>query len=96
MRKILQSRLSLFVLFVLINIAIGGVFYFAIKVFFDDNYKVSQADDIFWPLLAISLILPLLVLMPHGLIFFYKKFKKAKASEESRENNQENQSILAA
>jgi hypothetical protein len=88
MRRFLHSRLSLFVLFVLINLVIGGIFYFAIKVFFDDNYKVSQADDIFWPLFAISLVLPLLVLMPYGIGFFYKKFKNAKiAAKENQADN---------
>jgi O-antigen/teichoic acid export membrane protein len=78
MRKIFHSRLSVAAIFILINIAIGAIFFFAIKVFFDDNYKVSQAEDIFWPLFAISLVLPLLILMPYGIGFFYKKLKKGK------------------
>jgi hypothetical protein len=96
MKKILHSRLSLFLLFVLINLVIGAIFFFAIKVFFDDSYTVSQAEDIVWPLFAISLVLPLLVLMPYGIGFFYKKFKGAKIEEEVTSNNQQQQAVLAA
>jgi hypothetical protein len=75
---------------------IGAIFFFAIKVFFDENYTVSQAEDIIWPLFAISLVLPLLVLMPYGIGFFYKKLIKVKTENDRANNTEASQVVLAA